>query len=396
VNNLFYMSNALDDVTRLERCITSDSPAASRKIFLLCEAMRKSNVRTVVISMGRGKQDGSGRYFRCIVRRINGIPVIYLPFLHLPILSELVSLFSIASVLCYLYFKRGTKAVLFYNRSPAYLLGLVMARLLGFKTVLDLEDGEILQEKSLFRSLKSKLFSWFFDAFCSGGAILACSALENNTGLRPTYCCYGTSETSALLSSQSITPVCILLSGTVSFDTGGQLLVDVIQMLREESPTWAKNIQFEITGKGDCMSQFQCLAEDVKTPIVIVHGRITNNEYHQMLTRTQVGLALKPNLGKLANTTFPSKVIEFASHRILVVSTDISDVRKVLSNGAIYLTNDDPRLLIDKLRWIVENREQANNLALRGASAVNLSCAPEKVGLMLKQFIFAPPLLVKK
>ena len=144
------------------------------------------------------------------------------------------------------------------------------------------------------------------------------------------------------------------------------------------------------------MSQFQCLAEEVKMPMVIVHGRITNSEYHQMLTRTQVGLALKPNLGKLANTTFPSKVIEFASHQILVVSTDISDVRKVLSNGAIYLTNDDPRLLIDKLRWIVENREQANDLALKGARAVNLTCAPEKVGLMLKQFIFAPPILVNK
>ena len=107
-----------------------------------------------------------------------------------------------------------------------------------------------------------------------------------------------------------------------------------------------------------------------------------------MLARTQVGLALKPNSGVLAHTTFPSKVIEFASHDILVVTTDISDVRKVLAEGAIYLTEDDPRLLIEKFHWIVENREEANKLALQGERAVAALCAPEIVGQALDRFIF--------
>jgi len=158
--------------------------------------------------------------------------------------------------------------------------------------------------------------------------------------------------------------------------------------MRAEALPWTLSIQFEISGKGDCMHLFERLAEDDRKPQVIVHGRTTDFEYNQMLMRTHVGLALKPNSGALAHTTFPSKVIEFADCGILVVTTDISDVRKVLADGAIYLTKDDPRLLIDKLRWIVGNREEANELALRGERAINASCAPGIVGRMLNNFVF--------
>lgn len=388
MKNLFYICNALDDATRLERGIVTDSPAASRKIFLLCQSMRKAGVRAMVISLGRGRQNGTGRYFRCKVCRVNGVPVIYLPFLHIPVLSELLSLFSLVPAIWRMRSKKGAKAALFYNRMPAYLPGLALARALQIKTVLDLEDGATNASKWSLARAKSQVLGGLFDALCSGGALLACSALETLTRLRPTHCCYGTCESSTWSSSQSLLPVTVLLGGTVSFNTGARLLVDAIKMLRDEAPLWAGNIQFEISGKGDCLHQFEDMVEDDRKPNVTVHGRTTDDEYQHVLAHTQVGLALKPNSGVLAHTTFPSKVIEFASHGILVVTTDISDVRKVLADGAIYLTEDDPLLLIEKLHWIVENREQANNLALQGERAVAASCAPEAVGKAIDRFIF--------
>ena len=388
MNSLFYICNALDDATRLERGIATDSPAASRKVFLLCRAVRKAGSRVIVISLGRGRQDGSARFFRCKVRRVNCVPVIYLPFCHFPVLSELLSLFSIVPILWRLRSTKGAKAALFYNRMPVYLLGLAVARVLRFRTILDLEDGGINESKWSFGSLRTRVFNRLFDALCSGGALLACSALESMTRLRPTCCCYGTREAHAVLSNKNLYPVTVLFGGTVSPDTGAQLLINAIEIMRAEALPWTLSIQFEISGKGDCMHLFERLAEDDRKPQVIVHGRTTDFEYNQMLMRTHVGLALKPNSGALAHTTFPSKVIEFADCGILVVTTDISDVRKVLADGAIYLTKDDPRLLIDKLRWIVENREEANELALRGERAINASCAPGIVGQMLNQFVF--------
>lgn len=391
MNSLFYICNALDDATRLERGIATDSPAASRKIFLLCQALSKARVRAMVISMGRGRQDGSGRYFRGKVRRVNGVPVIYLPFLHLPALSELLSLLALVPILWRVRSTKGAKAALFYNRMTAYLPGLVLARTLRFRTILDLEDGATNVNNWSLSGIKSRVFGWFFDALCSGGALLACSALEKMTRLRPALCYYGTYETRTPLSNQSLFPVTVLFGGTVASNTGALLLIDAIKILREEAPPWAANIRFEISGKGDCLHQFEDLAGDVRKPNVIVHGRTTDAEYQQLLACTQVGLALKPNSGVLAHTTFPSKVIEFASHGILVVTTDISDVRKVLADGAMYLAEDNPRLLIEKLHWIVENREEANNLALKGDRAVAALCAPEVVAQTLDRFIFGTP-----
>jgi len=389
MRNLVFVCNAIDDDTRIERGIVTDSPAASRKVFLLTKVLRNAGVRVFVLSLGRGRQDGSGRYFRVKVRRVNSIPVIYLPFIHFPVVSELLSLFSSIPILWYINRKKkGNNTALFYNRMLAYLPALVAVRILGFDTFLDLEDGATDLKYWSLPGIKSRILRGLFDSLCSGGALLACDALKRTTKLRPTQSCYGTTEPQSAITNWDLVTVTVLLSGTVSRDTGALLLVEAIRILRDQAPSWARGLRFDITGKGDCLEIFKSLAEDSRKPSLIVHGRITDRQYQKIIKHTQVGLALKPNTGKLAQTTFPSKVIEFASHGILVVTTDISDVRKVLANGAIYLTVDDPLILVDKLRWIVENRRTAKALSLDGMYAVTAICAPEKVGKRLSEFLF--------
>lgn len=389
MNNLFLICNALEDATRQERGITTDSPAASRKVFHLARAARKAGVRAVVVSLGRGKADDSARYFPGKAARVNGVSTVYLPFSHIPVLSELLTLLSLAPLIWRLRLYKGPKAAVFYNRMPSYLTGLVLARLLRFRTVLDLEDGETVTRNWSFAGVKYRLLRWLYDTLCSGGAMLACSALANMTELRPTYCCYGTYETGGRSRREPVSPISVLMGGTVSVDTGAQMLIDAIALLRKESPSWAADIRIEITGKGDCLQYFQALAEDTAKPEVVVHGRMTDDEYKEVLARTDVGLALKPNSGELANTTFPSKVIEYAGSGVLVITTDISDVREVLGSGAIYLAEDDPQLLIEKLRWVAENREEAGGLALAGSKRVAESCSPAAVGRTLDEFLFA-------
>jgi glycosyltransferase involved in cell wall biosynthesis len=388
MRNLFFICNALDDATRFERGIVTDSPAASRKVFLLSKAMRKAGVHVLVISLGRGKQDRSGRYFSSKVKRVNGVPVIYLPFFHFPVLSELLTLFSSIPILWRLNRKKTNKTVLFYNRMLAYFPILIFAKILKIEAALDLEDGAIDLNHWSLSGVKSRILSELFDALCSRGALLACQALKASTKLRPTLCCYGTSDTLPTVVSWDLTPITVLLGGTVSYDTGAPLLIDAISMLRDKSPSWARNIRFIITGKGDCLERFKALATGSGKPDVTVHGRTTDEEYRQILAHTHVGLALKPNSGALADTTFPSKVIEFASHGILVVTTDISDVRKVLADGALYLEVDDSKLLIEKLHWVVENRDAARAMSLNGVQSVSAACAPERVGQMLSEFLF--------
>lgn len=380
--------NALDDKTRLERGIVSDSPAASRKVLMLCQALREAGARPCILSLGRGRANGSLTYFPRVVKRVAGVPVIYAPFSHVRFFSQFLSLFFLIGALLRLSSSQK-KAVIFYNRMSAYLPLLVTASVSGYKRFLDLEDGEVAgQQSGALKALLGRAITWLYDRLCPDGALLACSALANMTSIRPVHCYYGSTSTKEFEVKPSTLPRAVLMAGTLNADTGADLLIDTIRLLRQEPSDWARHLRFEVTGKGDSLDALQTLANEDGTPKVIVHGRTTDAQYADVLNRCSTGLALKPVGGPLADTTFPSKVIEFAEAGLLVLSTDISDVRSVLGDGALYLTRNDPLALASLLQTIVEQPEETLACALRGQQAVIAQCAPQRAGQAVFSFIF--------
>lgn len=379
--------NALDDVTRQQRGITTDSPAASRKIFMLCQALRLAGVRPCVVSLGRGRAGGPMAFFPHVIRRVQGVPVFYAPFSRIPFLSELISLLAPIGIIFRLR-RQDPKAVVFYNRMIAYLPALLATSFLGYRNVLDLEDGEVPASGQKRAGVLARLVPRIFDRFCGGGALLACNALAEHTKVCPVLCYYGTTAgtpSSVKWQSEAVT---VLMGGTLCFDTGAELLIGTIRLLRRDAPLWAEKMCFEVTGKGPSLEGFAALAEEAGTPKVIVHGRTTDQQYREVLHRSDVGLALKPNTGPLANTTFPSKVIEFASEGLLVLTTDISDVRQVLGSGALYLTHDEPQMLMDLLESVVIDRTTARDRAQLGVRNVQALCSPRSSGQTVANFIF--------
>ena len=379
--------NALDDNTRLQRRINTDSPAASRKVFQMCQALRQAGVRPYVLSLGRGRPDNSGDVFSALVRRVHGIPTIYAPFSHRRGFSELLSLFGLLAPLRRLA-RFPQKAVIFYNRTPAYLPALHEAVRLGYRCYLDLEDGEVGTNVYSLKKRILNLATAQFDRLCKDGVLLACSALSSMTRIKPTYCYYGTAVGNTKAVRWKSPYVSCLMSGTLSLDTGAQLLIDAIRLLRQQQPTWATELRFVVTGKGSSLSALEQLVSEPGFPLVQVHGRTTDVRYTEILSDCDVGLALKPVGGALADTTFPSKVIEFASSRLLVLSTDISDVRQLLGEGARYLESNDPELLVRRLEEIVKDREEAASCAQLGNVAVERRCAPVRAGRELHNFLF--------
>lgn len=378
--------NAFDDETRMQRRIRTDSPAASRKIFQMCMALKLAGVRPYVLSLGRGRSDGGNDSFASRVCRVNGVPTIYAPFSHRRWWSGVLSLFGLLVPILRLA-NRSDCAAIFYNRLAAYLPVLFTAFFSGYKCVLDLEDGEV-SAGSTFRERIGGFVIGQFERCCRGGALLACSALAEMTKIRPVYCYYGIAAGGDDAQRWRDGSISCLMSGTLQQDTGALLLLDTIQRLRASRPQWANGLVFEVTGKGESLAEFYRLAAEPGFPKVVVHGRISDIQYLEILRRCDVGLALKPIGGKLANTTFPSKVVEFASSGLLVLSTDISDVRSLLGTGARYLKENDAELLIKELAEIVCDHETAKNCARIGRQAVNEFCDPERAGRDLKKFLF--------
>ena len=388
VRRVVVVCNAMDDALRVERAISTDSPAASRKVFMMCQALRSAGVRPIVVSLGRGRQDGSHRYFGAKVRRIYGVPVLYAAFWHRAVLSQLLSILAPAVLLWRIRRLVGEKAVVFYNRMPAYAATLLLAWLLRLQRVLDLEDGEVTTQVRTLKDLMGIMTRWLFDSLCAGGALLACRALERSTRLRPVTCYYGTAESRQSLAKWPERGLTILIGGTVSRDTGAHLLVGAITQLRKLQPVWAEGVNIAVTGKGESIDVLRQLALQPGWPRVTVHGRTSDAEYRVIVDNAQVGLALKPRSGPLANTTFPSKVVELASAGLLVLTTDISDVRALFGTGALYLMDESEEGLIERLKWSCENRDAAQRTAMLGMRRVLERCDPLLAGRALVSFLF--------
>lgn len=388
---LVVLCNALDDDIRIRRGITTDSPAASRKVFMMARAVRKATARVHVLSYARGRQDYSFRCYSGEASRSGGIGVFYLCFVKIPLISEIVSLLAPIAFLLRLRSRGGETTVIFYNRMAVHIPALLVAAVLGYRTVLDLEDGSVRVRQWSPRQMLGDFISDLFERVCNGGAIVACSALVAATKLRPTFCYYGTVEPVIQTPDWSAAKVLVLLGGTVSEDTGAKQLIDALRVLRDTSPSWCANVRIVVTGRGDCLDQFLKLESKTAVPEVEVLGRLTDDQYKSVASTVHVGLALKPSLGQLAQTTFPSKVIELANAGQVIVSTDISDVRLVFGTNALYILGGGAEELIVLIRWIVENRDLAAAMAGRAAAAVRDKCSQSTVGSQLLAFLFEGP-----
>jgi hypothetical protein len=81
-------------------------------------------------------------------------------------------------------------------------------------------------------------------------------------------------------------------------------------------------------------------------------------------------------------------VIELAGAGLLLLTTDISDVRVIFGSTALYLEDETAAGLIDRLRWISEHREEAQAMAARAARNVHERFAPDVVARSLSTFLF--------
>jgi glycosyltransferase involved in cell wall biosynthesis len=101
-----------------------------------------------------------------------------------------------------------------------------------------------------------------------------------------------------------------------------------------------------------------------------------------------VGLSLKPIGGIQANTTFPSKVLEYSESGLLIVSTDISDVKKLFGQLAIILYSNEVAYLVKELKKIVSDRKTYREMALKGKEMLLRTCSEEIVSDELLNFLF--------
>ncbi len=384
------LCNAVSDTLRAERGIWTDSPAGTRKILMMARAMQEAGARPLVLSLGRGAQPRRQGWWGWKTAQAGGVPIVYCPFTHVRWRSLFQSMFAPLAILWRLRHERGQTTILFYNRYPSHAVMLVAAWIFGFDRALQLEDGYVPVPGRHWQNVLMQGYERLFDRLAGPRVLLACRALGERARMSRQMLFYGIAPPLPDGPDWSMRPLVFLIGGTVDGDTGSPMLVDAIRHLRVRSSTIetaSLPVRFVVTGKGDGIAAFEALAREPGAPLVTVHGRLSDTDYASVVREAHVGLSLKPNGGIFADTTFPSKVIEMATAHTLVISTDISDVRAVMGNGALYLTCNDSVELASLIAWVATHVDEAEATARRGSSAVFDLCAPAAVGRRLVDFL---------
>lgn len=390
---LIFYCNAITDDIRKSRNIVGDSPAATRKVIGLCKACRIVGIDARIVSMGRGSVGRFG-WHGAKTDAIDGIPIYFGPMLHVPIVSYLVT----TAWLAWFAFKNSShkrrQAHLFYNQLTLYLPALILLFMRRHKTYVDIEDAPVAdlphKTSQFFSKFGANAPPRIFSSYVNGGALIASSALAAGTRIRPTLTYYGAVHIENERIEKDGYPLHILASGTLEPDTGMTLLIRTLELI--DLHRLSKSITVSITGQGSSVSELREVTNRLKNIKVLMLGRVSAEDYCKILGQADVGLSLKLVGGPYADSTFPSKVIEYAENGLMVISTDISDVRTIFGSSAQYLTTNSPAALAEAIIAAAHNPREARILGQQAQRIIADRMSYTRVGETLKDFFFGAAL----
>lgn len=389
---IIYLCGALDELTRRARGIETPNLAATQKIFNFCSALRGAGHNVNVLSLGRGRQNGSGEVHAARAQRISGIGVIYARFVHRRWSTHVVTAWSLVVLVRRLSRIKGGRrdtALLAYNRLWHYVPALLFARASGMRCFLDLEDGYANRERTTIRRITDGLNGWLFDRLCSRGVLLANTALEAQTSIVRRTVWYGMLPAMPARADWSRATLGVLLGGTLHEERGCRLFMSALGELMECRPDLHRRLHFYVSGHGPMENELATFAGQHPDWITFV-GLAEPAAYLELLGNCHAGLMLNLSSRDMSRTTFPSKVLEYAAAGLLVVSTPVSDVPSFFgAGGAMLLPDETPQALCRILIEIADDTKTAAAVAARGEERTRMQCESAGVAARLAAFLAA-------
>ena len=385
-SRIVFLCGVIDEATRAGRRIAHANPAATQKVINFCRALLATGARPLVLSLGRGRQDGSGRSHPAFAKRVAGIPFVYARFGHSPLATHLISAASLVALVLRLC-RRGKLTLIAYNRLWHYVPALIIARMLGARCCLDLEDGSVKRGRAAALRMFDRLAALCFDALCSHGALLANKALQAQTSIKRTLVWHGTMPGFGTLADWDARPLGVILGGTLNDERGCGIFIEAVKLLMRQAPAMRQAMRFFVTGQGPMCPALEQLAA-TSGGWVSFEGLVGRERSLQILRTCHVGLMLNLSSSDMSHTTFPSKVLEYAAAGLLVISTCVSDIPALFENdAAVLLADETPAALAAALIKVCSAPGTAVETARRGRDRVRAACDPQRVANTITRFL---------
>lgn len=370
---VLYFCGLLTDRLIQSRALSPSTGSRAPRLLPTLRACRRNRLHAWAVSLGRSRQRGTWRWHPVTVERIQGVPVIYAAYWDCPVFTHFITAFSLA-LITWRIRKRVASAV-FWNAVPHYLLSLLVVRCMCIRCVVDLEDG-LREDEPGFKLQRFLLRLW--DRW-SDAAMVANAQLVNQVKTRPAYPFYGVAPMVPVDRSWE-DEIRILFTGYLSKETGVEVLIGALLILKESSPHLLRRFRVIATGFGELSGRMQSAADHELQGVLDFRGQVTDAEYEDLLRSSHIGVCLKMPNHSMGKTTFPSKVIEFSRWGLLVVSCRVSDVPALFAGRSAILlervTADELAVVIER---IVQNPQESFEIARTGQRAIADRLAPQVV-----------------
>jgi glycosyltransferase involved in cell wall biosynthesis len=372
--NILICCNYIDDYIYSLRHLTYRNSAASNKLLGLSETINSGEIASALLSLGRGPSKKQSQYFRQLNLQRGEVFLHVLPYISVPVLTHFFS----ACALCWAAHRLKTKGsvFLFYNYQIHYLPAILYCRLLGIKSYMivddDIPDLAHATSITLIPLLAKKCLSCVYDLLTGDKVMTSYKLFRNNKCRKKVFTYYTSTKSVQVINRNTYNArrLRFLFSGTLSEDSGLHLFVDLMRLINENISI-ASQVEFYITGNFN-IQYVRSLLRSINDVKIIILPNLSRHQYSELIKNCDVGLSLKLPGTTYGMYTFPSKVFDYVSNGLAVISTDISDVKDIFGDSVIFVENSQVPYAFQLYNHLVEIVSNPDILALYSASSQNI------------------------
>lgn len=348
---ILYVCFAIDQNNTKINQITSDSPAAFVKVSSVCAAINTTGNIAKILSLGI--YNSKLKKTKLMDSTYNNVHIRYIHNLKTKIIRNFYSIFILPK-----YIKEEKPdVVIFYNYAFEYINSINYCRKNNIKFIIDIEDGVNKELNILQYNFRNCLYNKYIKE--SGGNVFTVSKrLTQNNNIKNSLVIYGTGipQKKIELANDKIN---FLFCGTIIKETGAEYLISAINKLSKIEEL--KNKFFlNICGFGNYDEQLIEL-QNKYPELLKFWGKVDRQTYTELIDSSDCGVVLRVSETSMAQTTFPSKIVELSLNNLGLITTPASDIPLLFNENEVYFVNNDDDV-VEVITKIVNNREEFNTI----------------------------------
>jgi glycosyltransferase involved in cell wall biosynthesis len=366
--------------------------AGTKRVQRFIDYLLKEKNEVIVITLGnvddlKSHNKPKGKYKGVSYFNLgSSLPSIYFYYLLIPF-------FWIRAIIKILALKKKScKNILYvYNSfSLDNIVVIFFCKLAGYKVIVDIvEDYSVHVEKvSFVLSLKLKaniFFEKHINNFANGIVVLS-SYLENrfkkisDNKIPIVNIPISADVNPSSARSKFNSPITFSYSGSFGKKDGLSYFLEAYKRIIKKHP----DCILYLSGKGNNPEQFVKNGNENKIKYL---GYLTDEEYYKLIKDSDILCMTRVNSG-YANAGFPFKLGEYLATGNPVISSNVSDVSKYLTNGedALIINPENVDELTDAIDYLISNPEKAFTMASNGKKKCLKYFNPEVNGKKLADF----------